>query len=196
VNSNLYETEASQYLPELDAFCDLIRAERATSFLEIGSKFGGTLWRVAQVLQPRSTIVAVDLPGGTVRWIESKPSLTDCCDSLRDIGHKVLIFWGDSTDPLLIDSVDRVRPFDVVLIDANHTMPYLRKDWHNYGMMGKIVAFHDIAWKSQPGQNQIDVPEFWDEIKGAYRHHEIKLDPTGQNNGIGVLWRDKYEGVT
>jgi hypothetical protein len=37
---------------------------------------------------------------------------------------------------------------------------------------------------------RIDVPEFWDVIKRDFRHKEIKLCPTGKNNGIGVLWKD------
>jgi len=191
VNSKLYETEASQFPAELDAFCELIKQENAASFLEIGSKFGGTLWRVAQVLQPGSKIVAVDLPRGTIKWAKSEPSLIACIERLSAMGHYAQVFWGDSTSIPIVSLVDRLGPFDVVLIDANHTMPYLRQDAANYGN-AKVVAFHDIAWSRKEGEydyGRIDVPEFWNEIKEKYRYREIKLDPTGRDNGIGVLWR-------
>jgi hypothetical protein len=57
--------------------------------------------------------------------------------------------------------------------------------------MCRLVAFHDIAWRRAPEWVgvRIDVPEFWDSIKGDYRHEEFKFCPTGKNNGIGVLWR-------
>ena len=64
-------------------------------------------------------------------------------------------------------------------------------DWQNYGPLARIVAFHDIGWRREanwPGK-RIAVPEVWNEIKAGYRFEEIKLCPTGKNNGIGVLWR-------
>ncbi len=192
MNSKLYETEAMQCQSELDRFCELVKAENASSYLEIGAKFGGSLWRVAQVLKPGSRIVAVDLPGGTVKWTASEPSLASCCQALLQLGHNPDVIWGDSTDPFVVKQVFRsITRFDVVMIDANHTIPYLRKDWHNYGTMGRMVAFHDIAWSRPLAWDgvRIEVSEFWNELKSAYRHEEIKLDSSGQDNGIGVLWR-------
>jgi hypothetical protein len=66
-------------------------------------------------------------------------------------------------------------------------------DWINYGPMSRnIVAFHDISWRRAPDWvgTRIDVPEFWDAIKHDYRHRELKMCPSGKNNGIGVLWKD------
>lgn len=46
----------------------------------------------------------------------------------------------------------------------------------------------DIAYVPKPGKpKEIEVPQFWESIKGGYRHEECKLD--GPHNGIGVLWR-------
>jgi hypothetical protein len=59
--------------------------------------------------------------------------------------------------------------------------------------MTRIIAFHDIAWQRAPDWvgTRIDVPEFWARVKGPARQHaELKLCPTGKNNGIGVLWLD------
>ena len=35
----------------------------------------------------------------------------------------------------------------------------------------------------------IEVPKVWNEIKGGYRHQEIKLCKTKRDNGIGIIWR-------
>lgn len=176
---------------EIATLTDLIRQEGCRSYLEIGAKFGGSLARVAAVMPPASRIVAVDLPAGTKMWRHSKPALVSVVEGLRNEGHDAQVIWGDSTKVDVIDRVRALGPFDAILIDANHTRAYLEKDWANYGPMGRIIAFHDIGWRRAPEWVgiRIDVPQFWDEIKGEYRHEEFKSCPTGKNNGIGVLWR-------
>jgi len=192
--SKAYLTEALQYEPEIVEFVEIVRSERPTSYLEVGAKFGGSLWRVAQALQPGSRIVVVDLPHGTIKWEKSKVSLEACAEKLREIGHKVTVIWGDSTDQEVIRQVKQFGKYDVALIDANHTMPYLEKDWRNYGAIARVVAFHDISWH-RPADwpekySRIDVPQFWEQVRMDHHYREIKLDPTGQDNGIGVLWRE------
>ena len=64
--------------------------------------------------------------------------------------------------------------------------------------MGRMVAFHDIAWNSTwksrvPGRTNepFGVPVLWAKLKEQYRHTEIKLRGNRQNYyGIGVLWRE------
>jgi predicted O-methyltransferase YrrM len=186
-----YETEIAQCPEEIDAFADLLRNEGVTSLLEIGSKFGGSLWKLGNALPEGSRIVSVDLPNGTNAWEESRQSLQHCAAALNDRGYVTEIVWGNSTAPDVILQVERYAPFDAIFIDADHRLPGVTADWHNYGPMGTIVAFHDIAWKRQPDWKgtRIDVPEFWDSIKDSYQHREFKFCPTGKNNGIGVLWR-------
>jgi predicted O-methyltransferase YrrM len=188
----LYETEVLQHEEELREFLKLIRGEQISSYLEIGSKFGGSLWQVAQVMQPRSRIVAVDIRRGHRKWRESEPSLEACIAKLNEMGHDARVLWGDSTDKEIVHEVQLNGPYDLVLIDANHTLPFVTKDWENYGPMVSIVAFHDIAWKRPDdfdGYSRIDVPMLWFDLRTRYRSSEITLDPSGQDNGIGVLWR-------
>src|SRR6266404_1581210 len=126
-----FKPEALQHEAEIAAFVELIRDELITSYLEIGAKFGGSLWRIAQVLGPHSRIVAVDLPHGTIMYAQSRPSLERCAHDLRLKGHHVEIIWGNSREPTVIDAVRKYGKFDLVLIDANHTLPYLEEDWRN-----------------------------------------------------------------
>jgi predicted O-methyltransferase YrrM len=186
--------EALQHHGEISAFAALLKEQGVRSYLEIGSKFGGSAWYVGSNMPNGMRMVLVDMPRGTVRWHESEPSLKRCAEALSNCGHQVDIIWGDSTDPKVIEQVRQHAPFDAILIDANHTRPYLEKDWANYGPMGKIIAFHDIAWKRPWNElkmmkHPIDVPHFWNHIKEHYFNVEIKLDPKGKDNGIGVLWR-------
>lgn len=176
---------------EIDCFAEIVRRENVQSFLEIGSKFGESLRRVGAAMPLGSRIVSVDMPKGTKAWPESEKALTNVVAGLRGAGHDARVIWGDSTNPEIIERVRALGPFDAIFIDANHTMPFVTKDFENYGPMGRIVAFHDIAWHRAPEWvgTRIDVPQFWDKIKGQYRHEEIKACPTGKNNGIGVLWR-------
>jgi cephalosporin hydroxylase len=191
--STRYLTDAAQDPAEITAFCALLVAEGVQSYLEVGSKYGGSLWRGANALPPGSRIVAVDLPGGTKAWTESRKSLTECVAELNRRGYDARVIWGSSFDPDIIEQVRALGPYDAALIDADHRLPGVTQDWNNYGPMAKIVAFHDLTWKRAPEWvgTRIDVPEFWASIKGGFeRTEEIILCPTGKNNGIGVLWRD------
>lgn len=191
--SDRYLFEAAQDPQEIADFCELLRAEGVRSYLEIGSKYGGSLWRVGSVLPRGSRIVSVDMPGGSKAWKESRVSLLDCHRTLReDFGQDMHALWGDSGDPAIIAQAQALGPFDAVLIDADHRLPGVTRDFANYAPMGRIIAFHDISWRRAADWVgvRIDVPEFWASIKGDYaRTQEFVHCPTGKNNGIGVLWR-------
>jgi hypothetical protein len=197
--STAYLTEAAQDPDEIAAFGALLAGEGVTSYLEVGSKFGGSLWRVANALPIGSRIVSVDMPGGTKAWTESRRSLTACVEELNRRGYDARVIWGSSFDAAIIDQVRALGPYDAALIDADHRLPGVTQDWNNYGPMARIVAFHDLAWKRATDWvgTRIDVPEFWASIKDDFeRTQEIILCPTGKNNGIGVLWREDAESAT
>jgi len=192
---NKYERRALQDPTELAVFLKLLRNENIRSYLEIGSKFGGSLWQVATVMPKGSRIVSVDLPHGDNSFKESQPHLEECVKRLRkELGYDAYLFLGDSTDPEIVAKVAALAPFDACLSDANHTAPFVRADWKNYGPLAKIVAFHDIGWVADGRVTKkypIDVPQFWDELKIQFsRHKEIKFCQTKRDNGFGVLWRD------
>lgn len=172
---------------EFAQFQKIIREAGARSYLEIGSKFGGSLLLAAEALPPGSRIVSVDLPWGDR---SSLPPLQDVIAQLQGRGFDAHLIVGDSTHGDIMGAVKALSPYDVIFIDANHTLPFVTKDWETYGPMGCVVAFHDIAFfrESMPaGKLPIDVPAFWKSIKGDYRHQEIIARPG--DNGIGVLWR-------
>jgi cephalosporin hydroxylase len=179
-----YKTRALQNLAEFAAFCDILKHERCDSYLEIGSRHGGSLWLAGQALQSPAKIVSVELPDS-----HNLLSLDACLRNLRAMGHRARLVLGDSTDPAVIDNVRGQGLFDAVLIDANHTMPFVKSDWEHYGPLArKLVAFHDISWKGpRPGKLPVDVPALWQLLKPLYRHIEITHEQ--RDNGIGVLFK-------
>lgn len=195
------ETYVLQNKTEINALIDIFKKENVRSYLEIGSKFGGSLWLIANALPKGSRIVSVDLPHGDTSFKENLPHLQECVKKLRDNGYDSHLIVGDSTAPEIVEQVYKLGPYDAVFIDANHTTPYILKDWQNYGKVGKLIAFHDIAFLREqgldPGKKPIQVSQFWNEIKTKYRHvefrHEAIRGNPGQrkcDNGIGVLWQN------
>jgi predicted O-methyltransferase YrrM len=190
-----YASKVQQNPQELQEFIEFVTAEKIKSYCEIGCKFGGLLWQVAQVLQPNARIVAVDMPNQAWGRSDSLESLQHCVDKLRVLGHDAWLFVGDSTSAGVVDRVKKLAPFDLLFIDANHTEPYVRKDFQNYGSLARIVCFHDIGWNNPtpPGRMAIEVPQFWQSLKNVYREsatfREIKHDKN--HNGIGIMrWNE------
>ena len=176
---------------EFAAFLDIVKDLGATSYLEVGAKFGGTFYRVSKSLPVGSRVVAVHMPGGTKAWSQSEKSLCAVRDSLIEDGYECHLIWGDSTNAAVVDQVKAFGHFDCILIDANHTLPYVRRDWASYKPLArKAVAFHDISWNRAPTWvgTRIDVPQFWNEVKGGYHHTELRHDTSRKNNGIGVVY--------
>lgn len=74
--------------------------------------------------------------------------------------------------------------FDLVFIDADHTTPWLTKDWDNVGKFAKFCAFHDLQDPMWP-----DVAAFWDGLKAkGVKKVEFLDDPSGcSTHGIGLI---------
>lgn len=185
------ETAMLQNKKEIDQLISILSIENVKSYLEVGSKFGGSLWRVANRLPRGSRIVSVDLPHGDKSFKESQAPLEECVRTLKSRGYDAHLILGDSTDADVVDKVYALGPFDACFLDGNHTMPYIEKDFANFGKITKILAMHDIGFFRKgglpPHKKPIEVPEFWNTVKTKYpKRHEIRCDP--QDNGIGVLW--------
>lgn len=190
---SLYETTLSQVDSELDGLISILVEEKVTRFLEVGSRYGGSLWRIANALPKGSVIVSCDSGGGMGG---NKPGATDslkaCIARLNETGYHAHLVVGDSQKEETIAAVLKHRPFDAAFIDADHEYKGVKRDWLNYGPHARIVAFHDIGWKKPERYLQsklVEVPEFWRDIKSQFRHEEFIDYSTGKTMGIGVIWR-------
>lgn len=187
-----YLRKVTQSLVELEGLVALLQAEGVKSFLEVGSRWGGSLWKIANELPRGSKVVSVDSGGGTGKRAGSTQSLMECIIALRKRGYDARVIMADSQATVTVKNVERMGPYDAVFIDAGHDLQSVTADWHNYGPMARIVAFHDVA--NDPARNTkkgptapVDVPQLWRTLRRKYRHVEF-IDPPF-NMGIGVLWR-------
>lgn len=189
----MYREQLLQHRGEHDAFLAILREEKVRSYLEIGSMYGGSLWRVANALPRGARVVSVDYAVDTPA---ARSHLVECVRELAAMGYDAHLIDGDSALRPTIAKARALAPYDCVFIDGAHTAEAVKSDWENYGPMGRIVAFHDIAWNSTwksavPGRvpKAMGVPDLWHSIKGDYRFREIQLHKKRNYYGIGVLWR-------
>ena len=136
--SRKFERAWLQNEAEAIRFIEILKTEGVRSYLEIGSKFGGLLWRVANSLPRGSRIVSIDLPHGDGSFKESRPHLVQCIEALHKLKFDAHLHLGDSTSAEAIEFATGLGPFDCIFIDANHTEPYVRADWANYGPLGRM----------------------------------------------------------
>jgi predicted O-methyltransferase YrrM len=194
-----YETEMAQDLNEILQFIELLRREEVKSYLEIGARYGASVWRIATSLPVGSRIVTVDWPVGWGGRPDGQEVLHACFKQLAVMGYDAHLILGDSMSSTSVEAARRLGPYDCVFIDAHHGLTAVTSDWTNYGAMARIVAFHDIAWQRpkewMPHRKRLEVPKLWNQIKTKYRHQEIKCHPTGRDNGIGVLWKNSPRPV-
>jgi predicted O-methyltransferase YrrM len=184
------ETNLLQDIGEFNDFLKLIQKQKVKSYLEIGSKHGGSFWRITNVLPKGTRVVSVDLPHGDGSFKDSEPNLRQCVSELQKRGYDADLFLTDSTDPITVELVRRKGPFDLVFLDGNHSEPFLQADWENYCQTARMVALHDISWpptKPPPKGMPCDVMGFWNILKKDHRHVEFRR--RRDECGIGVLWR-------
>lgn len=191
-----YRKPPLQTAAEHDAFIAILVRAKARSYLEIGSMWGASLWKVANALPKGARVVSVD---SMIDNSNAAPQLTECVAELNRLGYDAHFVQGDSTDPAIIEQVAKLGPFDALFIDGNHSEKYVRADWSNYGPHARIVGFHDINWKNTWRSARHNTPpadgstmgaeRVWNSVKDAYPNKEFRLHPNNNYHGIGVLWR-------
>lgn len=179
-----------QYPDEIDPFIQMLVEEGVRSYMEVGCRYGDTFHAVGCALPLGSTLVAVDLPGAKSGQKnkgghqDSWQYLISAADDLRSRGQKAHVILGDSHEEETRAKAAVYAPIDALLIDGDHTAEGVRKDWHDYGPMARIVAFHDIAGE---GKWARQIRPLFDELAATHKHKTFIYD--GKRRGIGVIWR-------
>lgn len=169
-------------------FLGLLQAEDVRSYLEIGARAGVSFDEIMRSLPKGSRGIAVDLPGAAWGADGSRGPLRDIVNRLTAGGYDCEVVFGASQSERVIAAVEQRGPYDAVFIDADHRYDSVAADWNNYGRLGRIVAFHDIAGVGIcSGGLQVEVPRLWSEIKAEECRHEEIVAP-GSILGIGVIW--------
>lgn len=147
----------------------LLAERKPRSILEIGTKHGETLQRMAQCCAPGACLYSID---------ENAWDRTNA-DKIRAMGHRAEQFLGNSRSVEAIQWAAERAPFDFIFIDGDHSKLGVESDWCNYRGFSKLIGFHDI------NGDGCEVRPLWESIKAQYKTREIGLNPHWM--GIGVV---------
>lgn len=174
---------------ELRSFIALLRDRGVTRYLEIGARHGDTFHEVMTSLPAGSTGVAVDLPGGLWGNKDSRQALQKAVADLNRRGYKCSCLFGDSQTSATKRLIVGRGPYDAVLIDGDHTLAGVTRDWNLYHDIAPLIAFHDIVGTGQQEKvkgNEVQVPILWAEIRDRYE--TVEFVDHGSKMGIGVCF--------
>jgi len=131
---------------ELLEVCDVVAAEGASTYVEIGVYEGGSLLALGGLCPARALLVGVDksrqAPIGKVR------------QRLEESGYQVQLFFEDSVRAAPLVSKEVPDGIGLLLIDGDHEAGGCCRDWKAYFRLvrpGGLVLIHDVANKFCPG---------------------------------------------
>jgi len=179
---------------EFEALCGILRArDDITSILEVGSRHGRSLVRLAEACLPSlRSVSSIDLPGGAWGAEGSGTSLMAAVEMLSARVPDAQVFFGDSHSMEAASWARARGPFDLLFLDGDHSYGGVRSDWDEYSAMvapGGLVALHDIAGdpESYSGGLRMGVPKLWSEICRDMPGQTIELVGKWSQLGIGVV---------
>ncbi len=150
----------------------LEKMKGAKSVLEIGSAHGHSLALFAMASTPGARVCTID-QGLYVN------DLLETVQGLRENGYEAQVCLGDSKGDEAKAWAAKNGPFDFIFIDGDHSYEGAKADWENYGHLGKVVGFHDIAHPHH------DVSKLWAELKATQKTEES----VQSFMGIGLVYR-------
>lgn len=190
--SDSYLTDMAQNPDEIAKLSDMLVEVGAMSLLEIGSRNGGSLWYLANVMPQGSRIVSIDsgtgMGGNNPGQLDS---LIECTKELEKLGYDVHFLYGKSDNAKIISVARKLGPFNAVFIDGDHTYEGVKFDWNTYSEMAThVVALHDVSfqWDSNMKYppDHVGVPKLWNKIVSSHPDAEVFFSE-GSNKGIGVV---------
>ena len=175
VHANTGGLRIWQYPNQFSKYLMFIKQFRASSYIEIGCRWGGTFIFTTEFLKRFGTVtesVAVDIFDSPV---------ADYCA----LNPETKFLKMNSTGPEFKEFIS-TRVFDIVFIDGDHSYSGVKADFETTRNSGKIFVFHDISSDACPG-----VVQFWNELKtlegfSCIEFTEQYPDVNGNFLGIGV----------
>jgi predicted O-methyltransferase YrrM len=184
----------SQDKDEFEQLCQLVRDARPHAMMEVGSRHGRSLLRLAEAGMPTlRRVLSVDLPEAAWGKTGSGSALQDCAAHLASRGLDVQLLLADSHGPEAKALAEKERDsLDFLFLDGDHTYEGLKKDFLWFSpcvRRGGIVAFHDVCAPDglHSKGKEMGVPRFWHEIREAYPEQTRVFQGPGSILGIGIL---------
>lgn len=154
---------------ELEYVFNLIKG--STSYLEVGTAEGNSLYVLAHAMPKGSEITYIDIDEPRIR-----PKREKILQGLAD--YKITGLHGNSHDPEIVRSAWQKR-YDCVLIDAGHTYDDAIQDARNYAPLAdKYIIFHDVQMPSV-----MDAFRFYQKETGLTAYTVIN----SENFGFGIM---------
>lgn len=140
------------------------------SFCEIGVMYGGNFLFCSEYLRrfnPDIQCLGIDPTG----YLEAE--IKEIIDRELHLNFKAVTSDGIAG-----------MVFDFAFLDADHSTPWIIKDWENVGRHAKICGFHDLQDALWP-----DVAAFWETLDNPKKEKvEFLDDPSGcRVHGIGII---------
>jgi len=170
---------------EILALQELLKNEKLTKIVEIGTWMGGTalLWAI-MVSKNNGRLFCCDLSfyyGSFYSQLTGKHynQLTYKEPEYTEFAKHITELEGNSHDPAYIAKVfEAVSPgtVDFMFIDGDHTYEGVKADFYNFLPLmkpGGYVAFHDILKTADHISLGCRVEEFWSEIKDKFEYWEF-----------------------
>jgi predicted O-methyltransferase YrrM len=185
----LRDSNQHQDIDELKAFVKFAVDLDVRRYLEIGSRNGDSFFAVMANLMPGSFGMSIDLPES----IFTMRRMTETVMELRDLNMETALFYGSSRYEAAKAAARAFAPFDLVLIDGDHTLNGVASDWNDYWTFGKAIAVHDVdapdGWKSSGLPNEVG--RFWRELKATLAPglETREFITPGSKMGYGVVLR-------
>lgn len=172
---------AEQHSGELDLLAK--QCKNFKSILEIGSREGGVLMTLHNVLPLETKLYSIDL-GSDIEG-EKPPhhmTLEAAVDAISKDGRSIELKFGDSTLDEQIEWARQRAPFDFIFIDGDHSYEGVKADFNNYRAFAQVIGFHDIR------NPNLGVMQLWNEIRPLY--DTCEWCQRGSIMGIGLIFRN------
>jgi len=187
---------------EYELVCTLIKSVNPKTYLEIGSRLGGSLKMFANLASDR--VIAVDSPRGDKPGEQIKTAKT-LQASIDYLGLSIQVVALLKADSKLLGTVAQVKEWlagdlvDVLFIDGGHDFYTVASDVHNYTPLVRddgLVIFHDVGfvkartWVKKP--EKVDGLIFHiNSVHGVFRAFATgrRFVMVQEQWGLAVVWK-------
>lgn len=180
------EVEVAQNSRELLWLWSKVVELKPRTFVEIGSREGGSLFVLAHALPLQASVISIDLANGPWGHETSARSLDRVIATLLERGWDAHLIAGDSHTPGTYERLLELlagRSIEFLFIDGDHRLQGVRQDWGLYSPLvrpGGMIALHDLV--APAGNTEVEVHRLWIHIEKGH-HCESCIEEWG----IGVV---------